>query len=155
MVPEARQAGHDAAQLLAQTLYDLGVEAVGRGRPAWAAHALDAALNLGSRIPKLRYNLALALSRGGQSDLAADIFSRAQSEGPRDREGDSFALRNMYACEGLSLRDYQLAAEDWRGHHGSVRTSPETHPDQSDIKPLRVGLLSGRFHRHAVGFFNP
>jgi len=151
-MPEARQAGHDAAQRLAQTLYDLGIEALSGGRPASASHALDAALNLGSRIPKLRYNLALALSRSGQSDLAADVFSQAQSDGPRDREGDGFSLRNMYACEGLSLRDYQRAAEDWSAHHASARTSPNPRPVQSGSKPLRVGLLSGRFHRHAVGF---
>ncbi len=152
LVADAQTAGAETSEHLAQALSEAGLKALGNGRPAHAARALTEADRFGFRAPELHYNIALALSRSGQSEAAAEAFARAQSDGPRDRAADSFALRNAYACAGLSLSDYRQMAENWAVHH--VPQSPPRPPvsARGSHQPLKVGLLSGRFHRHAVGF---
>lgn len=152
MVPAAIDQGPEAKAVLGHTLYQVGLQHLGAGLPAQAALALSSAADLGWDAPELHYNIALAYSRSGQAQLAHLHFEKAQVGPVKDAEGDGFYLRNAYALEAVSLDDLYRLAKGWADRHiPNVSLYPKTalNPDK---RPLRVGLLSARFCRHAVGY---
>jgi protein O-GlcNAc transferase len=149
LVPAARAAGEGAVQDLAKNLAEIGMECLESECPARAAQALSAADSLGYAAPYFLYNLALAYGRSGESAASVEAFRKAQTQGPRDAQADGYALRQLHALDHVTLSELRTAAEEWAALYApdcEVRTSSGMHT------PLRIGLVSGRFQRHAVGF---
>ncbi|MBT5240829.1 MAG: hypothetical protein HOL61_09650 [Rhodospirillaceae bacterium] len=152
LVPSAINQGPEAIATLSQALYQAGLEQLGTGFPAQAALALSTATDLGCDAPELDYNLALAYSRSGQAQLAHAYFEKAQTGPVKDAEGDGFYLRNAYALETISLDDLRRMAKGWADRH-VTDVKPYRDEALSPTKQtLRVGLMSARFCRHAVGY---
>lgn len=152
LVDEAASAGPDAQGALRQKLYQCGLRCLTDGYPGAAAAALDAAVRLGCAEDYLFYNLALAQSRSGQPDAAHASFLKAMAEEPRSQEGDGYHLRNLYTLDGVALEELKAQAVAWSRRH-LTGVAPFTHgTPKPPRQTLRIGLLSGRFSRHAVGF---
>jgi protein O-GlcNAc transferase len=152
LVPKARAEGADSMRVLEQALYQAGLSQLQDGYPGQAALALSDAVDLGVNEPYLNYNLALAYSRSGQAAAAHASFERALSGSATDLMGDGYYLRNLYALENLSLEDFQREAGRWADRYAAA-LKPHPHKTKRPVKSrLRIGLLSARFCRHAVGF---
>lgn len=152
-VPQAHL--EDAITLLGNDLYRIGLDRLRSGLPAQAALALSKALELGVDKPYVAYNLAVAYNRSGQAVQAHGFFERAFDEAHADTAGDGYYLRNMHALEGVSLEDLHRVAGDWANKHTKNIARKHTSmalPKQQ--QKLRVGLISARFCRHAVGFLS-
>lgn len=152
LIPSAIEEGGDARKAIAQTLYETGLVHLKGGYPANAARALSSIQNLGFDAPAFDYNLALAYSRSGQALKAHASFERAVSKPLVDRVGDGYYLRNAHALEGMDLEALRRIAAQWADRH-IKHIQPLQHTDRQTANgKLRVGLMSGRFSRHAVGF---
>jgi protein O-GlcNAc transferase len=152
LIPSSIEEGTHAQELLAQTLYETGLANLSSGFPASAARALSSAQSLGFDAPAFDYNLALAYSRSGQAVQAHTSFERALSKPFIDSVGDGYHLRNAYALEDMDLEALQRIAGRWADRHIN-QIQPRQHHDRQPAEGnLRVGLMSARFSRHAVGF---
>ena len=152
LVPSALDQGPESKAALSRALYQAGLEQLGTGFPAQAALALSDAAQLGDDTPGLDYNLALAYSRSGQAQLAHRCFESAQTGPVKDREGDGYHLRNAYALESLSLDEYYQMAGRWADRYVTKIKPYHDETQSPEKRALRVGLLSARFCRHAVGY---
>lgn len=161
LVPSAAAEGPAAQAALADALYDAGATALEVGYPGLAATALSQAQNLGCGERYLDYNLALAYSRSGQAKQAHESFKTAFFGSLNDEKGDGYYLRNLHAVEGVTLKQLYEDAGIWAQRYatGLIPYRHEKRPPPGRAKlrakmraKLRVGLLSGRFCRHAVGF---
>ena len=152
LVPSAFDEGPESMASLGQALHEAGLVQLQRGFPAQSDIALSAAVELGFEAPHLAYNLALACNRSGQAKRAHEYFELAQTDPAKDREGDGYHLRNAHAVENITLSDLKRIAGQWTDRH-IKGINPHTYAiRRTDKKKLRVGLLSARFCRHAVGF---
>lgn len=152
LIPSAMAEGPQARAALAQALFESGLAHLRAGRPAKAARALASAKTLGFDAQAFSYNLALAYSRSGQAAAAHVSFEEAVSKPFIDRVGDGYYLRNAHAIDGIGLNDLKHIAGKWADRHiKDVKCYDHAKPRRTKTK-LRVGLMSGRFSRHAVGF---
>ena len=153
LAPSAATEGQTVQAALANALYKEGATALEVGYPGLAAAALSKAQSLGCREPYLDYNLALSYSRSGQAKQAHESFRKAFLGSVNDEKGDGYYLRNLYALEGVTLQHLYDQAGLWAERYSKWFT-PYNHEKRhrSDRPKLCVGLLSGRFCRHAVGF---
>lgn len=152
LVPEARATGTEETEHLGQTLYRIGLDRLQAGYPAQAAQALSAAVDLGIKQPFMDYNLALAYSRSGQASIAHTHFEAAFNGPHADLSGDGYYVRNMYALDGVTLKTLYKTTGLWARKHVARVPKKDSRLRRSRKETLRVGLLSGRFSRHAVGF---
>lgn len=142
-------------QSLGLTLHRVGLNRLTSDLPAQAALALSTAMDLDIQEPYIDYNLALAYSRSGQAIAAHTFFERAFNGPHVDLAGDGYYLRNMYALDSVTLKDLHRQAGRWAKKHAAKHPRKNTRhraKPREAKEQLRVGLLSGRFCRHAVGF---
>ncbi len=67
--------------------------------------------------------------------------------------GDGFYIRNLHALNDVTLSDLKHEARAWSERHASGHSNNAFVPRNPDQQVLKVGFLSRRFCRHAVGFF--
>lgn len=152
LIPQAR--AEDTAEIdhLGQTLYRVGLDRLQAGLPAQAALALSTAIDLNISEPYLDYNLALAYSRSGQAADAHRYFEAAFNGPHTDIAGDGYYLRNLHALDDVSLKTLYKEAGRWAKKHVKHGARKGAARARQRKDKLRVGLLSARFSRHAVGF---
>lgn len=152
LIPKAKLEGPASKSKLGQTLYRIGLDRLSNDLPAQAAVALSAAADLGVNEPYMDYNLALAFSRSGQAEMAHKFFERAFESPHADSAGDGYYLRNMHAVAGTTLDELYKRAGQWAKKYAHKQRRVRAPSTREAKDKLRVGLLSGRFSRHAVGF---
>lgn len=152
LVSAAHDEGVEARTALAAALYTTGLERLDNGFPGEAAEALAAAVGLGCAEDYVHYNLALAFSRSGQALAAHNAFLRAMNEQRRLPDGDSYFVRNLHTLQGITLDDLKNQALAWSDRHGAKELNQSSQHLKTPSLPIKVGFLSGRFCRHAVGF---
>ncbi len=161
LAPSAVAEGQIATEALTDALYKAGATALEVGYSGLAASALSQAQSLGCQESYLDYNVALAYSRSGQATQAHESFRKAFVSSLNDEKGDGYYLRNLHALESVTLKHLYEQTGLWAQRYAKGLTpySYEKTHTQERVKlrakqsaKLRVGLLSGRFCRHAAGF---
>jgi predicted O-linked N-acetylglucosamine transferase (SPINDLY family) len=119
-----------------------------------AAENFRRALSINPDFPAAWSNLGAALKELGETEESINCFRRALEINPRFSTTHSSLLYNLNIAENPSLSDCLAEASQYgRMATSKVRQRFSTWqcPDKPDR--LRVGLVSGNLHTHAVGFF--
>lgn len=99
----------------------------------------------------LHKNLANLLGQTLRTEEALEELTHCVSLAPNNPYHTSDLLFAQQYASQLSLTDHRAASENWGKHFsGIANTSVPARPLEN--RPLRIGLLSGSFRQHPVGF---
>ena len=114
-----------------------------------------ALLDLVPDMTPARMNLALLHKERGQVEQAFAMYREAAAAHPEDVAAASTALFFRHYIPGSRPADFLAEAGQWAARFtGTVQLAPEkTSRCPAAARTLRVGLVSGDFRAHAVGFF--
>ncbi len=148
----ARRPGYPAAVAnLAAAHVGLGLRSLAGDDPPAAADHFRRAVAVDPRHADAWANLALALSRGGDPEPALAAQRAAVGLAPHDAALHSTLVALLNYTRGADPPAVLDEARRWAGRHGGTAARPAGR--SVDGRPLRVGLLSPDFHRHAVAAF--
>lgn len=110
------------------------------------------ALNLQNNSTTIRRNLADLLGKTFRTEEAIAELRRCVELSPNNPYALSDYIFSQHYSANLSAKELRETAETWGLRHGGKRlqSGPLIRPDSD--RPLRIGLLSGRFFKHPVGF---
>lgn len=123
-----------------------------KGRIGDAFRAARRAVVLDPREGDMLAVGAMALRDIGQSEAAVGLFRRAVAANPRHADARSAFIMCLNYASSASPADLLVEARQWERWHAPTRRGPSA-PSTSKTGPLRVGLVSGDFRTHAVGYF--
>ncbi len=146
----------DSQPRMVQALGNLGNALTEQGDFEGALEAYQSALAIRPDHAETHYNLANTLVEQGELDRAERHFNQALTHNP----DHPHAARNLLFMSCYNPRhqpaDVLARHRRWgeRFEQASAALSPSPHTNTPDPeRPLRVGLVSADFRRHAVSFF--
>ncbi|MFW5488565.1 MAG: tetratricopeptide repeat protein [Desulfovibrio sp.] len=118
------------------------------------------ALELVPNMTAARMNLAMLYKERGQVEQAFAMYREAAAADPANATAAATALFFRHYIPGSRPADFLAEAKDW-AERFTTSTGPTAPTGPTGAPParhkpgsiLRVGLLSGDFRSHAVGFF--
>ena len=153
-VDTAKEEGPDSVHKLADAFISVGHASIKVRNPITAIRALESAIDLGRTDAETFFNVALSYVRIGQVQEAHYWFHKAIEKSTHHAEAHGYFLRNLHALDNVDLSHLKSESVRWNSLYASALSLPNGKvTNQNDIRgALRLGLLSSRFCRHAVGF---
>ncbi len=100
--------------------------------------------------------LGLILLRRGEAEAARQNFRKAHNLAPSSLKIHSNLLYSAIADPTATPKGYRHEAALWWRQHGAAMASKTVCSHQRPLekdRPLRLGFISGDFHRHSVSYF--
>lgn len=138
----------------AEAHYNLGVILNDQGKPDEAVASYRHALALQPSLTEAHNNLGVILNERGQLDEAVACYSQALTLKPDYPEAHSNLLMCLNYLPRLSAVDYLNEARLF-GRKAAIKVRSHYSTWTCPAKPgrLRIGMISGDFRNHPVGYF--
>jgi protein O-GlcNAc transferase len=123
-----------------------------QGRVGEAYLAARRAVVLDPRQAEMLAVAAVTLRDIGRSEEAVRGFRRALAVNPRHADARAALIMCLNFVTSATPAQLLAEAREWQRRHAPPQRGP-SRPSIAAGGPLRVGLVSGDFKRHAVGYF--
>lgn len=138
----------------AEAHYNLGVILQDQGSLDEAASCYRRALDLQPNLAEAHNNLGIINREQGRLEEAVACYRRALSLTPDYTEAHSNLLMCMNYLPGLSAADYLDEARRFGERSAALGVRPYTEwTCAARPQQLRIGMVSGDFRNHPVGYF--